>query len=450
MLELSSIRKQKVNLNDYDSERDIAHRMLLSDVSSFELEVIEEILFSPLRISLKKLSRKMDIAEEKLYPLLEKLSQLGLLTWENDQIQVDKDSRKCFEFEMMRFDPSFKPDLEFIQGILRKVPIHFLPTWYALPRTSNNIFESIIEKYLLTPQIFQRYLSELHLPDEIAEKVTQDLFLASDYTLFSGDIISKYNLTRRHFEEIVLLLEFHFIGYLSYRKEEDLWLEVITPFYEWHQYLRFLKNTETPIVPAEKVYQEHLGDFAFVSEMTKLLETSPLKKEILENNSFALRAFDKLLLLKLAQLDKNVLSPTETGKQWLKKSLENRALYLYRHPINIASLPGNERSGNERQLREAEKAIRRALHGGWVLFEDFLKGITIGLNDSSAVMIQKVGKLYRYTFPTYEEKEKQWFKMIFFEWLFEVGMVSIGTLGKGPNQKECFAVTPFGRFCFEE
>ena len=445
MLELTALRKQKINLSDYDYQRDIANRILLSDASPFELEVIEEIFFSPLRISLKKLARNMECDEGKLTLLLQKLSQAGLLSLDGDQILIEKESRKYFEFEMTRVSPSFKPDLEFIQGILRKVSIHFLPLWYAIPRTSNNIFESIIEKYLLTPQLFQRYLSELHFTDPVIGNIIYDLFQAPDCTLYSSDVISKYNLTRHHFEEITLLLEFHFVGYLSYRKEEDHLVEVITPFYEWHQYLRFLKQTETPTIFSEDVHREQSNDFTFIEEMGKILEKCQSKSfsiSLLQDNPLALAAVNKLLLLQLMRLENGDLYPMEGSKQWLEKNLENRALHLYRHPFNLASLPGNER-----QVREAEKAIRRVLHGKWVMFEDFLKGVTVALGSAPQVMIQRVGKLYKYAFPSPGEKEKEWLRTIIFSWLFEAGMVAIGKTEAG---KECFRVTAFGSFCFEE
>ncbi|MBI3900880.1 MAG: hypothetical protein HY324_01860, partial [Chlamydiia bacterium] len=264
----------------------------------------------------------------------------------------------------------------------------------------------------------------------------------------STDVISKYNLARDHFEEIILLLEFHFVGYLSYRKEEDHWIEVITPFYEWHQYLRFLEKTEAPTFSKEVVKQEWFHDFAFIEEMSRLLalsSNSPQQVASLQENLLTQRALDKLLLTHLAKIEQGTLYSEEGGLLWLEKDLETKALYLYRHPANLASF-----SHNERQIRDAEKATRRVLHGKWVLFEDFLKGVTVALGDTPQVMIQKTGKIYRYAFPSYSDKEKQWLKTVIFSWLFETGMVAIGSTDVGNEPKDCFCVTSFGRFCFEE
>ena len=111
MLELSSAKKNKVSLQDYNYEHDIRSRTLLSDFSVFDVEVLEEILYQPLKISLKKLARQVGAEEQELLPFLKKVSEAGLLTWSQDTILIDKEMRKYFEFEIVRFDPDFKPDL---------------------------------------------------------------------------------------------------------------------------------------------------------------------------------------------------------------------------------------------------------------------------------------------------------------------------------------------------
>src|SRR3990167_1724140 len=136
MIELNQIKKNRINLADYNSRQDIENRIVMSDFSPFYLEVLEEVLFSSLKISLRKLSKNLNTTDIAI------------------KHTVDKEIRKYFEFQIRRFSPKFKPDMEFVQGILKKVPIQFHPFWYSIPRTSNNIFESIVEKFLLTPQIF--------------------------------------------------------------------------------------------------------------------------------------------------------------------------------------------------------------------------------------------------------------------------------------------------------
>lgn len=448
-MELATLRKNKINLSDYNLQQDIENRTVLADFSPFDLEILEEILFNPLKFSLKKLNRNVNVSEEEIITTLEKLAKTGLLTFSGDTITVDKEMRKYFEFQVQRFSPDFKPDMEFLQGLLKKVPIHVLPTWYSIPRSSNNIFESIVEKYLLTPQIFQRYLSDLKFQDPTLLGIISDLSAAPDFKVSSSDLISKYNLSRRAFEEMMILLEFSFISTVQFIKEEDHWLEVVTPFYEWHQYLQFLKETETPIIPTTNQIQcIHKSDFAFIEEMTSILielQNRPKPENTLLTKSHSKQVMDKLYLLKFVELEKGRVRALESANEWLQKTNENKALFLYRHPLNrILSLP--QETLIERQVREAEKSIKRVLHCGWVFFDEFIKGITVPLNEQSVTVLKNVGKQWKYTLPKYQDSEICLLKAVIFEWLFEVGIVSIGTF----EGRDCFAVTYFGRTFFED
>lgn len=439
MLELSPARKNKVNLADYNCQQDIENRMLMSDFSTLDIEILEEILYSPLKISFKKLARSVGCEENELLVVLNKFSLAGLLSINEDVINVDKEKRKYFEFELTRFDPQFKPDMEFLQGLLRKVPIHILPTWYSIPRTSNNIFESIFEKYLLTPHIFQRYLMELNLGDPVLNAIIQDVFSAPDFKISSTDLISKYNLNRRDFEEMILILEFNFVCCLNFEKADNHWLEFVAPFHEWHEYLRFFRATEPPCIESkEPIIRFKESDFAFLEEMSELLMKAKKKSLTIEKST----AVEKLSLTKLAEYTDGKLSTLEAGDAWLDLSLENRALYLYRNPNNrILTL-----TVGERYVREAEKSIKRVLHGGWLYFDEFLKGVLVPLNEHSVVMLKRAGKHWKYTLPVYGEKEKALLKATIFEWLYELGMVAIGTC----HGRDCFAVTHFGRFFFDD
>lgn len=428
--------------------------MLMADFSTFELEVLEEILYSPLKISIKKLERSLETSEESLLLILKKLESGGLLSIQGDTLFVDKEMRKYFEFQLSRFSPEFKPDMEFVQGILKKVPIHILPVWYSVPRTTNNIFESIVEKHLLTPQVYQRYLHELQFSNPIIPEIIQDLFKAPEFKISSSDLIAKYNLSRREFEEILLLLEFNFVCCLVYEKQDDHWSESVSFFQEWADYLQFLKETQTPTLPLEQVSPTHSSDFVFLDEMASILsslKTSPFPwdakalKEEKEPPSLETLAIQKLLHLKLIELRGSQLFLLPEGEGFLQMDREKRAVYLYRHPENqIASLSLDP--SLERAIREAEKAIKRVLHGHWVLFDAFLKGVTVALSPDSLVTLVRTGKHWKYCLPSYNEKEKNLLKATIFEYLFEMGIVKVGTYQGQP----CFAVTAFGRSFFED
>src|SRR5580692_7310262 len=176
MHELSQARKNKVCLEDYNFRHEIENRLLMARFSPLDLEVLEEILYSSIKVSVSKLAKTLDLGSEEIQAILGTLSKTGLFTFEGDLICIDKDMRKYFEMQLLKFDPDFKPGMEFLQSLLKRVPISILPGWYSIPRTSNNIFDSIVEKYLLTPQIFNRYLSELSFTNPLLSHVMNDVY----------------------------------------------------------------------------------------------------------------------------------------------------------------------------------------------------------------------------------------------------------------------------------
>jgi len=476
MLELNTVKKHKVNLSDYAQlEEDIKSRSLLADFSLFDLEVMEEILFSPLKTSLKKVSRSLGCSDSLLDPILSKLVDCRLLERQGDTLLIDKERRKYFEFQISRFEDGFKPDMEFLQGLLKQVPIHLLPIWYAIPRFSNNIFESIVEKYLLTPQIYQRYLAELHFSDPILNGIVHDLFTSEDLRLSSSDLIARYNLTRADFDRIMLLLEFHFVCFVSYSREEDHWHETISPFHEWREYILFLRQTEAaPISRPDSVFAQRPAKFSFVEDMSVLLSLAKKKPISLEKNEgssllrslahrigletdtaeemrfaeqYLSRLIEKILLIRLAERVEGKICVLEAANDWLDLDLEMRAIHLHRHPFN--RLLNESLSPSiccERNVREAEKSLKRVLQKGWVYFDDFLRGVIVPLGENSVVMLKRSGKQWKFTLPEYTEEEKALVKAVVFEWLFECGITMVGQI----DGRDCFAVTPFGRIFFED
>lgn len=474
MLELSPLRKNKVNLSDYNSQQDIDNRIMLADFTVFEHRVLEEILFSSIKVSLKKFCRSLDCTENEALPVLQKLAATGLLTIEGDSLVVDKEMRKYFEFQISRFDEEFKPDMEFLQGLLRKVPIHILPTWYAIPRTSSNIFESILEKYLLSPQIFLRYLADLHINNAKLNAIVQEVFLSPQLEITSSDLIARYNIDRREFEEMMLWLEFNFVCCLSYKKEDDHWIEFVSPFYEWRKYLLFLQETVPTPICSEKIVALREKDFAFIEDLTAILEKTeqdpirlgswdhdqllPLDEtrqlasiiglrpltELPIAQKYVTQMIKKVCLVHLARVIDGQLHCTETTKDWLQLSLENKASYLHRHPLNrIISFPIPSFLNTEKFIHEAEKTIKRVEDGSWIYLEDLIKGSLACFDEQSTITLRKIGKNWRYNLPQHSAEQKMLIQATLVEWLFEAGMVSLGRV----DGQDCFRVTPFGR-CF--
>lgn len=462
MIELTQLKKNKITLSDYNYRRDIENRLLLASFTIFEISVLEEILYSPIKVLIRKIAKNIDKTEEEVVPVLEKLSKTGLLAIEGDSITVDKETRKYFETEIEKFEPDFCPGMEFLQNVLKKVPIHALPIWYSIPRTSNNIFESLVEKYLLTPQIFQRYLMELTFGDPALSAIAQDVLRSPDLTLTANDVMKKYELSREKFEENMLILELHFVCCLRYEQSGNGWEEKVTPFYEWREYLTFLKTTTTqPITDSAKIERFRSHDFAFIEDMTATLllikkQPTPLNpkgyaeiaarlQEIPPSPQYIDQIISKLQLLKLAEVVDNKLQAAQPAAEWLEMRVENRALYLYRHSLNkIQSVSLSPHLMSEKVIRDAEKAVMRILHSGWVFYDEFDKGVIVPFGDHPAATLKKCGKGWKYALPQYTPEEKGFIRAIVFEWLFEAGITAVGTYQGRP----CFTVTAFGQSLF--
>ncbi|MBS0650340.1 MAG: hypothetical protein JSR93_04175 [Verrucomicrobia bacterium] len=476
MHDVSLQKKNKITLEDYDFRQDIENRLLMGQFTSVDLEVLEEILYSSITIPIRKLAKNLSLEEEELLPILQKLSKSGLFAYDDETITVDKELRKYFETQIMKFDPDFKPGMEYLQSLLRKVPIHVLPIWYSIPRTSNNIFESLVEKYLLTPQIFQRYLLDLNFPNPTLNAIIKDVYSAPDFSVFAKDLVDKYSLSKEQFEEYLLYLEFNFVCCLGYRKVDDDWKEIVTPFHEWHEYLMFLRTTEAPsITTPEKIQRARPQDFSFIQDISAVLKMAkkqpiplaPGKNGLIalqpaqfstlasklegfkENDpdlpSYIDRLISKLRILKLADIVDDRLYALEAANDWLDMRPENRAIFLYRHPLNRLDNPKiSSQLCTDRNIKEAEKSIQRVLNSGWVYLDDFIRGTIVPLGEDSLVMLKRQGKTWKYCLPSYSEEEASLIRSVIYDWLFEIGVTAIG-LYEG---KECFMVTPFGQSLF--
>lgn len=470
MTEMTTFRKNKVELSEYDYTKDVKNRMLMAQFTPMDIEVLEEILYNSLRTPISVLAKNLDLSETELFPILKKLSETKLFALIADHVLLNKEMRKYYEFQVAKFQSDFKPGMEYLQGLLRKVPIHLLPNWYSIPRSSDNIFDSIVEKYLFTPQVFHRYLSDLTFSDPVQKEIMNDVYWSSNFEVEADTIMKKYGLSREDFEYHMLFLEFSFICCVTFRKEEDQFKEVVTPFYEWSEYLSHLQKFESKSVPdQETIVRKKKKDFAFLEEMTTLLELScksPLSihkihDEVwsLTDEAFAIakkktpelskgdlhHLISKLCMFNFAEIKEKKLHSTEEGKEWLNLTLEEKALSIYRHSLNTFLREDfSETLRNDKALREAEKSILRALDAQWVFLDDFLKGIHIPLVENQTIKLIRNGRTWKYCFPEYSEEEVDFIKAVIKEWLFELGITALGM----KDGRECFCVTPFGQGLF--
>lgn len=463
------LAKNKVDLADYDLEEDIHRRQLLADLDQTSFEVLEEILFSPVKFPLTRLMSNLSLEKNEITPILERLMDTHLLSVEEDDIVVNKEVRKTYENEIDKFEEV--PGIESFRAMLKRVPIHVLPNWYSIPRSSDNIFDSIVDRVLLTPQKFQRYLLELNFPDPVIGQIVQDVHQSENYLVSSYVLMDKYDLSQERFEEIMIYLEFSCVCCLTYEREGDHWQEKVSFFKEWRDYLLYLKKSQNAAVcDISSIRLTRPSDFAFVEDMSTLLNISTTDPIVLPMgaaemshiaqrlggfnlaaqdgisrfHTYVGRLINKLTQLQLAMVQNDRLMPTKDGAEWLGMAIDKRALELYRHPLNSMQADEFDESLLS-SLRAAEKCIAPVVKSGWVDLQNFLEGVAVPLGSDSTVTLGKKGRHWHYTLPSYSDEEKQFLIKVVTEWLFEMGITATATIDDRP----CFRVTPFGRSFYD-
>lgn len=459
---ISPTKRNKIILSDYNYRRDIENRLLMARLSTFEVQVLINLINGSLKTSVLHVSEDLETEEDLLIPVLDKLSATKLFQRQGGTILVDKEMRKYYESQILKFDENFEPGMEFLQSLLCKIPIHVLPVWYSISRASDNIFGSIVERFLLTPKIYERYLIDLNFEDPVLKGIVNEVFNSPDFKVHASDIMSKYDLSHECFEQYMLHLEYNFVCCLAYELENDIWEEVVTPFYEWREYLQFQKETvPSRIDDFDSIQRTHPHDFGFVKDMIlvlKALQKKPMSATDIpallphvnmncSYQNYVESLIDKLIMMQLVELKSKKLFPQESCKDWLEYPVQDLAMSVYRNLTMRNKLRDDkEMVLNERDARETERSLRRIIHYGWIYFEDFMKGFVAPIGSAEPVYLKQRGKRWKYVLPIYGEQERNMIEETIFGRLFESGLVAIGV----HDGKKCFCVTPFGRMSLED
>lgn len=428
--------KNRVNLHDYDYKLDVKSRVILSSINSDELQLLEELLFSSLEVPMGTLRERVPIRDDLFEKALAKLQLAGLLKEHQGLLIVDKERRKYFDTQIQRFDADFQPGVDFLHEIMRHIPIQVLPLWYQIPRSSTNIFESLVEKYLHTPAIYERYLVEMVFDQEMHREIVAMVYNAPHLEVDVQEIKQSYMLSDEQFEEIALFLELNFICIQKFRQVGECWQGVLTPLLEWREYLSFCEKTslrESRI--ATKPYFE-AEEYIFTSDMARLLGHGGLhiasysgewrlsqSIDFSREESYINRLIQKLFLVGYAFEKQGLLHATPEGLLWAKEPPKIRALLLFRSPYNVPRESHTLELFTEKNLREVEKCLAPLSKLGWVDLELFLEGIAAPINDHSPIRLEKVGKRWKYVIPNYSSEEKEFIRMLIEEWFFECGII---------------------------
>lgn len=441
----SNQRKHHIDLKDYPYQRDVGIRLFLSKLTDIEKQLLEEITNGSLKCSIKQIISAVETDHSEISSLLNRLKDLDLFKIQGDALLVNKEMRKYFACELEKFSPNFDPCLLYLQSILNKVPIHNLPTWYAISRTSDNIFSSILEKYFQTPKLYYKHLEELSVERPDLFKIYKMILETPQLVLDGNTVIKDFKLSQEEFVTLMLEFEYNLCGCICYQKIGNSWHECVTFYSEWKQFLMSNRFSHSSI-DEEEVKKISNSDFGFIEKFAEFLEKRCDSLFHIENkinpNEDAL-LLNTALELQLFSLENKQLIPSKRHLQvWTRKTKQEQANVLYQHILGYARVsPDKVGNCTERELREIEKGLKVISQHGWILFDDFIARFKGAIRNHSPIELQPKGKKWRYKLPEYDENDKKLIREIIEEHFWKAGLVKIGSF----QNKFCFCITPYGR-----
>jgi predicted transcriptional regulator len=380
---LTFLNQSQIALGDYASGRDVQTRLLMASWTRREVAAMDAILQSPQVALVEQVAEQACCSVEEMEEALTNLAPTGLFQRRGTTLTVDKDLRRYYETQMRRFEEDFEAGLDYLQSLLKHIPLQTLLSWYAIPRTADQVFEALMEKYLPTPKLFRNHLLEVGYDNPIVLQVAQMAYDAPDFQVTRQQVCEKFNLTHHQFQELALYLEFNFMACLAYTPRDDQYDEVITPFWAWREYLQFLRQSvPAPLNPSR-------------------VEAEPVPRISLE-----------------------------------------RATEKYRSPEERERYPWRSRQlASDRNRRLVENSLEPLADGRWVLFDRFITGLTAPIGQAHGVALSRQGKRYFYARPRYSLEEVDYIRQMVLEWLAECGIVQTGT----HDGSTCFRITEQGK-----
>ena len=467
------------HLEQYDFQRDLENRMRISQLTKLDVQVLEEILHSSLSISINELSREFSVSKERFFESIQKLSRTHLFARHGDQIIVDKELRKYFELQISRFSSHFSPNIAFIQQLISYIPIDLIPIWYDLSLITEDIFQSILEKFFLSPALFQRHYQEAeNLPTPLKE-IVHEVYYSANFCLSTHALERKFKLSKLDCKRFLLFLEYGFFCFVQYLPKGEHWEEVVVPFHGWVSYQNFLKKNQLyslSLSSQRKLKKRGESSFAFIEELTFFLleiQTNPLiwqEQKSLSSSSFLMYAeraifssredsslhdydrkevISKAVSLKMIDLKDQRVYISESGRAWLEQENKQKALGLYLYSkCQLEKLFAKifERAFQERDLLSIERELKRVIHLDWVNLELFINGMSEGIGDGESVVLKRDGKNWSYTFPKYTKKQSTFVHQSIVHYFFEAGLVNVGRL----EETLYFCLTDLGKELFSE
>lgn len=437
-------KKNRVQLDDFEYLEEVRTRKFFFNISQDWIVLLEELLFFPSKISLYKAALALSLSKEEFLDVLSYFAPLNFFEIDQDYITFDKDLRKGIEFYLGKFEANFIGGIDYFQSLLKRVPIHLLPTWYSLPRSCDSIFSSLIERIFHTPQHFQRHLLEIEQEDELYALVLRNLYKSKNFSVDSETLRQQLEIDPDNWQALLLHLELSLVLVVGYRLEKDRYRETLYVPTEFREYLsKRLEKMPRPILDQRIVIKERGVSISFPFDLSQVLAATKrfsIKisyandfwtidaetiKDLSDDISYPIdylnRLISKLIYLGLAIPSEGLLLPAIEAQEWLASSLERQALALFKALW----------MKDPNSLRYYEKGLSRISDLGWVLMDECIQTIS-----SDRFYIEKTGKRWYYT-----AEDKRLLTPQHFETLFECGLIEFGSY----EGNRCLKLTEFGK-----
>lgn len=417
-----------VKLSDYTYEQHLLTRLTLSKMSHLETSIIEELIYASLETSIGQLAEELDICIDTLRIHLSELKKTQLFQLEGEKVYIDKKIRRLYEVELLKFNSM--AGIDYLQESLQLVPISILPDWYFLSPHSQDLFQSIVEKYFRTPNIYSRYLKHYQHTNPHVLAIKEALFKSKTPFIKASALQEKLQLDDTTFEEALLTLEFGFVLTTTYKENNEKWERYLSPFNEWFCYLKTLSKKTPKTVDDTQISPLSEDSFTILQTIKQCIEELMLFSPLPLIDSNIRNLMKELLLITVD--DENIFLG-ENALEWRKQSFEEQALQLLSHQ--------QQKACYQKDFGEREKMLARIAEAGWVAVDEWLKSCIDGVGENSPVHLTKKGKRWFYQFPTLTTEDVQFIESSLFDLYYSTGMIEMGK----KEETLYLQVTPFGK-----
>lgn len=441
---------------DYDYLRDVKNHIFLSSVSTFDVFVLDMLLYSPLHLPLddfkKNLYEQGNFLEEQtsdsLIRSLHKLNKIQLLNITPDNtIQVNKEQRKYFEINIQRFNEKNVPGISLFKELLRLIPTHLLMQWYDISNFSDNMFSSIVDRYLSQTHLYTTYLERVKNEEVLYRKILDQVFAPPDFCVTLPALQEMFQISEESLHTALLHLEYNFACVLSYRpSSHDKYVAVVTPFAEWQQYL--LESTFQPMEEHSTVSGNHTSTYIqnFSDFINEVSQGCTLDKEKQRPDSDDLTPLPSYMSiaqsLGLIKVEEHTNRLTRAGSLWLKKDYMERQRFFFHHMHCLCLRDSEWHSIYGSSVLEVINKILTTLPNSiWFSFSELIQNITSLLKRESSATLVRKNQNWVYSLPYYPESFYHFLTKMMKLHLFHSGIIQTGI----KDGHDMFCITPLGK-----